>query len=606
MKNRRKSLWLAAILLLVCMVLPSTVLADRLQPGDVLFVLEILDEEDEVLAKWYYMEGDFTPGGVSSLEEAVKKVVYGPTDIRFRVYTRDGVTVDLAPVDAIDGTGMAQILNLSDAPDLVEAKATEIYTVEKDVEVTTSNLEETHANQFLILVHKGEEYALERLWINTSLEAATTPSDEITVDLETAFLYFVLYNERDNGITNGVGELSLTGNDLVFDPAALPTYEMDVYRIPSVYLYSSRTKGIAVKIVDAVALNESLKEKGEGQTLTEYLPTYFADLFILDDSMNTETFTLVPGENLFYVEMTVNGQKAYAAIKLNYSEEGLYEVTYTDADGEVAEIFTESTSSNIGPSFSAPSSIRFAVTGGYPLTVNGHYVVGPEVVPLGSSTFVLSVAGGEPHYFYCTGVGENIDFAKAHSLKLPYVDVDWLENRMNCIQHCYNEGLMNGIDPTHFGPETKASRGMVVTVLYRIAGSPEVEGELPFADVDPTAYYADAVLWASQNGIVTGKTETTFDPDADITREQLSAILMRYAKTLSPDFTYTPQAQKPADYDSVAEYAKDAVLLAADMGMLWYSAQNNQYMAQPTDTVSRAELAVAIAALDVNLLPMLQ
>ena len=96
------------------------------------------------------------------------------------------------------------------------------------------------------------------------------------------------------------------------------------------------------------------------------------------------------------------------------------------------------------------------------------------------------------------------------------------------IEFCVNKGLMNGVDSTHFDPASQMTRAMLVTVLYRAAGSPQVStANLPFVDLK-ASWYTNAVAWAYQNGITSGVSQTAFDPDGTVTREQLVAMLYRF------------------------------------------------------------------------------
>lgn len=119
--------------------------------------------------------------------------------------------------------------------------------------------------------------------------------------------------------------------------------------------------------------------------------------------------------------------------------------------------------------------------------------------------------------------------------KLPFTDVaesDWFYAD---VEYVYNAKLMNGTSDTTFEPALNASRAMVVTTLYRLAGSPAVTGENTFEDVDAGTWYTDAVIWAKNSGIVKGYSDTVFGPNDDITREQLATILYNYAKFMGYD-----------------------------------------------------------------------
>ena len=111
---------------------------------------------------------------------------------------------------------------------------------------------------------------------------------------------------------------------------------------------------------------------------------------------------------------------------------------------------------------------------------------------------------------------------------ISYNDVkagDWYANAVNYVTLT---GLMNGTGDG-FSPNLAINRGMMVTVLYRMAGSPEVTAENPFTDVPADTWYTDAVIWASENGITAGTSETTFSPTNSLTREQLATFFYRFA-----------------------------------------------------------------------------
>ena len=100
---------------------------------------------------------------------------------------------------------------------------------------------------------------------------------------------------------------------------------------------------------------------------------------------------------------------------------------------------------------------------------------------------------------------------------------------MDSIRYVYEHELMYGTTDTTFAPDDALTRGMFVTMLYRMEGKPEVTGSTSFADVAENAYYADAVAWANANGVVYGTSETAFSPEGKITREQMAAMMRRYA-----------------------------------------------------------------------------
>lgn len=150
------------------------------------------------------------------------------------------------------------------------------------------------------------------------------------------------------------------------------------------------------------------------------------------------------------------------------------------------------------------------------------------------------------------------------------------------VKKVVEKGLMNGISETKFAPELEVTRGMFVTILYRAAGSPEVATATNFADVAADQYYAKAVAWANANGVVKGITETEFAPDNNITREQMAAILYRYAKNkAAAEVNYT-------DKHAISDYAMEAVAWAKAAGIMQGNADGTF---APVRNASRAEAA---------------
>ena len=167
----------------------------------------------------------------------------------------------------------------------------------------------------------------------------------------------------------------------------------------------------------------------------------------------------------------------------------------------------------------------------------------------------------------------------------PFEDVregDWFYED---VTYVWDEGLMQGISQTEFGPALPANRAMVVTLLYRLEGA-ELSYELSsFTDVEPGCWYHGPVEWALENGITTGVTETEFAPGRNVIREQFVTFLYRYAG--SPDPTVIPQ--ELADWDAVSEYARNSMAWAVETGLLTGYEDGT---IRPLRELNRAELAV--------------
>lgn len=136
------------------------------------------------------------------------------------------------------------------------------------------------------------------------------------------------------------------------------------------------------------------------------------------------------------------------------------------------------------------------------------------------------------------------------------------------IDFVVSHGIMTGTTETTFEPKSPFSRGQIVTVLHRMVGSPKAEAQAPFTDLTKK-YYLDAIAWAYENGIVTGFSDTVFGPDKAVTREELATILYRFY-TEYQHKTPVAGADLSAfpDYASIHNYAKDAVAWAVAVGII--------------------------------------
>lgn len=170
---------------------------------------------------------------------------------------------------------------------------------------------------------------------------------------------------------------------------------------------------------------------------------------------------------------------------------------------------------------------------------------------------------------------------------------DWYCDAVNYV---FENGLMNGTSDTVFSPNATTSRGMIVTILYRLAGSPDLPESnwgYPYADVDVAAYYSTPVYWARMNDLVTGYSDTQFGPDDAITREQMAAILYRYAENLEldTDTDFIPDKYYDfPDYKTVSRYAANAMSWCVNKGII--NGSNGKL--NPQGTATRAEVATML------------
>ena len=153
------------------------------------------------------------------------------------------------------------------------------------------------------------------------------------------------------------------------------------------------------------------------------------------------------------------------------------------------------------------------------------------------------------------------------AVTLPFTDVTEDSWYNDAVAYVYGHGLMTGTDSRTFSPDTVTTRGMIVTMLYRLENEPEVSGS-SFADVAAGSWYANAVTWAEQNDIVNGYDDDTFAPNDTITREQLGTIFYRYASYKGYDVSESADLGNFSDDSAVSSYAQTALSWANAAGLI--------------------------------------
>ncbi|MDR0490599.1 MAG: S-layer homology domain-containing protein, partial [Oscillospiraceae bacterium] len=152
----------------------------------------------------------------------------------------------------------------------------------------------------------------------------------------------------------------------------------------------------------------------------------------------------------------------------------------------------------------------------------------------------------------------------------PFLDVSESDWFYDAVMYAFNLGLMNGTASDMFSPNNPTTRAMIVTILYRLEGSPEVEGSSEFTDVPNGQWYTDAVIWGAKNDIVLGFPEGDFRPNSNITREQFATILHRYADYKEYDTSSGADADLSGytDEDQIHDYAVDHMKWANAEGLI--------------------------------------
>ncbi len=171
-----------------------------------------------------------------------------------------------------------------------------------------------------------------------------------------------------------------------------------------------------------------------------------------------------------------------------------------------------------------------------------------------------------------------------------YTDVDTTQWYHEGVDYVIEKGMMNGTGTNTFEPNATTTRGMIVTILYRLEKEPAA-GTSPFTDVDANQWYAKAVAWAAANGVVNGTSPTTFHPNDPITREQMAAILYRYASFKGYDVTQKADLAGFTDAAQISDYAKDPMAWANKAGLIGGVSATTL---QPQGSAIRAQVATIL------------
>ncbi len=186
-------------------------------------------------------------------------------------------------------------------------------------------------------------------------------------------------------------------------------------------------------------------------------------------------------------------------------------------------------------------------------------------------------------------------FAMTVSAASPFTDVSESRWSYGSILYAYDKGYMNGTGNNKFSPAASMTRGMVVTVLYRMEGSPSVRYSDIFTDVQEGTWYTDAVIWAKNAEVVNGTTDDTFSPESRITREQLVTMLYRFCEYRFIDVTGTIDLSSYTDSDKIHEYALDAFRWAVSESLISGMSEN---ILSPRTGATREQFATILERFD--------
>jgi len=218
------------------------------------------------------------------------------------------------------------------------------------------------------------------------------------------------------------------------------------------------------------------------------------------------------------------------------------------------------------------------------LTENQRYFCAEDTIAVITANSTIS---GQVDGFY---IIETAAINRPHPVFRDVREKDWYYPAVDFV---YNRGLFGGTAPNAFSPATSMTRGMFVTVLYRLEQEPEVGPGGQFYDVsDTSSYYYNAVTWASENNIVLGYSDNMFSPNDPVTREQMATIIYRYATYKQRDMSSSDYGYNAfPDIGDVSDYAADAMRWAVSWGVI--NGSGGKLL--PRNTATRAEVAQIIS-----------
>lgn len=314
--------------------------------------------------------------------------------------------------------------------------------------------------------------------------------------------------------------------------------------------------------------------------------------------MNTVGFTAMAAENESPIALTVspaaepgsNLQVQVLATQTQTVADGMLVLTYdaaklTYAGTEIGAAWGED--AQIDPSINPlTGQIKLAFANADAASEGVLFTLNFTVVEAGEVVFAIDGSS------YISGVDADLSAEVSTCPSARFTDLANLSAEGHkAIDYMVGSGYMNGMTQTLFGPHTELNRAMMVTILYRIAGSPAVEGTPAFTDVPAKSFYTDAVVWATANGITNGVSAQLFAPGKSLTRQELVTFLHRFAKHMGYDVTASADLSAYTDAGVVRPYAVEAFQWAVAEGIIKGTTATTL---SPEATTTRAQVCLMV------------
>ena len=407
------------------------------------------------------------------------------------------------------------------------------YTQSQDRDaVVTLSFEDPNPNSKYYNVYYSEKAFTDKNAADVTVRSFDASSTKLTINLleRGRKVYAAVEIVAQNGSRSGLSEIILIGGEADSDGDGIPDWYCDKYHLWG--------ENIASGDADGDGLTNLEEYRGGSDPTDPNDPVHTTNIPVVSVSVSRAN-----------VKLFVGGTARVTAIVMPVDATNR-NVTWTSADSGIASVRAE-----------------------------GGACVITAMAPGRTQVYAVTADGG-----FSAAVTVEVDGS------LPFGDVDPEGWYREAVEYVYHNGLMKGVSENLFAPGEKVTRGMAVTVVHRLAGSPAAEGA-GFPDVPEGAWYADAVRWAQANDIVTGYEDGTFRPDQNMTRQELVAVFYRYAKKMGRDVSAVRSITVFSDCAQVQSYAEDAMGWAVSNGLIQGFPDGS---IRPLDDTNRAQMATIV------------
>ena len=424
------------------------------------------------------------------------------------------------------------------------------------------------------------EVTLDMPYISKDTIKAANVTDNANVEVKPYASYTVTATERDNAITASVNATNLKQHENAENEAGYWTGFAAVAPDDATqfkYAFDTTAEnlclGAAIPVETAIFTDEDGNVK-DGVAFYTNAGSETPKKYVKLQWFNgTEALT-----NPTVIEIDLSNVKLYSAPvnKPTGGSSGIKYYVYFDTDGGSTISRAQVSKNGTLKVPSAPTKAGYAFDGWYTdKELTQKYDFASKV----TKTFTLYAKWAETEQPF-----EN-------DWENPFKDIKSTDWFYNSVQYIVDSGLMVGVTDTEFAPNDNLTRAMFVTVIYRLEGEPDVDSASIFTDTEAGSWYEKAVIWAEANDIVEGVSETEFAPHNVMTREQIAAVIYRYAQYKGYVTNTDTNLSSYSDYADISDWAIVALQYAVDCGLI--SGRTDTTL-NPKDTATRAEVATIL------------